>query len=327
MFERFTERARQVVVLAQEEARTLKHNYIGTEHILLGLLREEEGLAARVLESLDITVERVRGQVVRIVGSGEEVTSGQIPFTPRAKKVLELALREALSLGHNYIGTEHILLGLVRENEGVAARILLDFDADSEKIRNEVIRMLSGPSGRRGGPAGVAGAAGVADTKKSSKLLDQFGRNLTKLAADGKLDPVVGRETEIERIMQILSRRTKNNPVLIGEPGVGKTAVVEGLAQRITNSEVPELLKNKQIYTLDLAALVAGSKYRGEFEERLKKVMKEITQRGDIILFIDELHNLVGAGAAEGAIDARRVPQVPRARLRARAALPADPRR
>ncbi|MEX1142683.1 MAG: ATP-dependent Clp protease ATP-binding subunit [Thermoleophilaceae bacterium] len=301
MFERFTERARQVVVLAQEEARILKHNYIGTEHILLGLLREEEGLAARVLESLDITVERVRAQVVRIVGSGEEVTSGQIPFTPRAKKVLELALREALSLGHNYIGTEHILLGLVRENEGVAARILLDFDADSEKIRNEVIRMLSGPGGRQrqGAQAGQQG-----EGKKSSKLLDQFGRNLTKLAAEGKLDPVVGRETEVERIMQILSRRTKNNPVLIGEPGVGKTAVVEGLAQRITSGEVPELLKNKQIYTLDLAALVAGSKYRGEFEERLKKVMKEITQRGDIILFIDELHNLVGAGAAEGAIDA-----------------------
>jgi ATP-dependent Clp protease ATP-binding subunit ClpC len=308
MFERFTERARQVVVLAQEEARTLKHNYIGTEHILLGLLREEEGLAARVLESLDITVERVRAQVVRIVGSGEEVTSGQIPFTPRAKKVLELALREALSLGHNYIGTEHILLGLVRENEGVAARILLDFDADSEKIRNEVIRMLSGPGGRRqgagAGAGGGSGGPGPAEGKKSSKLLDQFGRNLTKLAAEGKLDPVVGRETEIERIMQILSRRTKNNPVLIGEPGVGKTAVVEGLAQRITNADVPELLKNKQIYTLDLAALVAGSKYRGEFEERLKKVMKEITQRGDIILFIDELHNLVGAGAAEGAIDA-----------------------
>jgi ATP-dependent Clp protease ATP-binding subunit ClpC len=307
MFERFTERARQVVVLAQEEARTLKHNYIGTEHILLGLLREEEGLAARVLESLDITVERVRAQVVRIVGSGEEVTSGQIPFTPRAKKVLELALREALSLGHNYIGTEHILLGLVRENEGVAARILLDFDADSEKIRNEVIRMLSGPGGRRGqgqGQGAASGAGATGDPKKSSKLLDQFGRNLTKLAADGKLDPVVGRETEIERIMQILSRRTKNNPVLIGEPGVGKTAVVEGLAQRITNADVPELLKGKQIYTLDLAALVAGSKYRGEFEERLKKVMKEITQRGDIILFIDELHNLVGAGAAEGAIDA-----------------------
>ena len=301
MFERFTERARQVVVLAQEEARILKHNYIGTEHILLGLLREEEGLAARVLESLDITVERVRAQVVRIVGSGEEVTSGQIPFTPRAKKVLELALREALSLGHNYIGTEHILLGLVRENEGVAARILLDFDADSEKIRNEVIRMLSGPGGRqRSGGQGAAQGEG----KKSSKLLDQFGRNLTKLASEGKLDPVVGRETEVERIMQILSRRQKNNPVLIGEPGVGKTAVVEGLAQRITSGEVPELLKNKQIYTLDLAALVAGSKYRGEFEERLKKVMKEIMQRGDIILFIDELHNLVGAGAAEGAIDA-----------------------
>jgi ATP-dependent Clp protease ATP-binding subunit ClpC len=302
VFERFTERARQVVVLAQEEARILKHNYIGTEHILLGLLREEEGLAARVLESLDITVERVRAQVVRIVGSGEEVTSGQIPFTPRAKKVLELALREALSLGHNYIGTEHILLGLVRENEGVAARILLDFDADSEKIRNEVIRMLSGPGGRRQGQSQGSGQQG--EGKKSSKLLDQFGRNLTKLASDGKLDPVVGRETEIERIMQILSRRTKNNPVLIGEPGVGKTAVVEGLASRITAGEVPEILSNKQIYTLDLAALVAGSKYRGEFEERLKKVMKEITQRGDIILFIDELHNLVGAGAAEGAIDA-----------------------
>src|ERR1700759_769012 len=305
MFERFTERARQVVVLAQEEARTLKHNYIGTEHILLGLLREEEGLAARVLESLDITVERVRAQVVRIVGSGEEVTSGQIPFTPRAKKVLELALREALSLGHNYIGTEHILLGLVRENEGVAARILLDFDAASEKIRNEVIRMLSGPGSRqRGSSQGSPGAAGTGEGKKSSKLLDQFGRNLTKLASEGKLDPVVGRETEIERIMQILSRRTKNNPVLVGEPGVGKTAVVEGLAQRITSSDGPELLPNKQIYTLALAALVAGSKYRGEFEERLKKVMKEITQRGDIILFIDELHNLVGAGAAEGAIDA-----------------------
>ena len=333
MFERFTERARQVVVLAQEEARILKHNYIGTEHILLGLLREEEGLAARVLESLDITVEEVRAQVARIVGQGDEVTTGQIPFTPRAKKVLELALREALSLGHNYIGTEHILLGLVRENEGVAARILLDFDADAEKIRNEIIRMLSGPGGRR--QQGAAGQQG--EGKKSSKLLDQFGRNLTRLAAEGKLDPVVGRETEIERIMQILSRRTKNNPVLIGEPGVGKTAVVEGLAQRITHGEVPELLKNKQIYTLDLAALVAGSKYRGEFEERLKKVMKEITQRGDIILFIDELHNLVGAGRRRGrhrrgldpqagarprrAADdrrdhARRVPQVPGARLR-----------
>jgi ATP-dependent Clp protease ATP-binding subunit ClpC len=300
LFERFTERARQVVVLAQDEARALKHNYIGTEHLLLGLLREEEGLAARVLESLDITVEEVRAQVARIVGQGDEVTTGQIPFTPRAKKVLELALREALSLGHNYIGTEHILLGLVRENEGVAARILLDFDADAEKIRNEIIRMLSGPGRRQGG----SGAGPAGEKSKSSKLLDQFGRNLTKMSTEGKLDPVVGRQTEIERLMQILSRRTKNNPVLIGEPGVGKTAVVEGLAARIATNQVPELLKNKQIYTLDLAALVAGSKYRGEFEERLKKVMKEIAQRGDIILFIDELHNLVGAGAAEGAIDA-----------------------
>src|SRR5664280_3460738 len=296
MFERFTERARQVVVLAQDEARALKHNYIGTEHILLGLLREEEGLAARVLESLDITVEEVRAQVARIVGQGDEVTTGQIPFTPRAKKVLELALREALSLGHNYIGTEHILLGLVREDEGVAARILLDLDAEPEKIRNEVMRTLSGP-GRRGQQQGP-------ESKKNPKMLDQFGRNLTKLAEDGKLDPCIGRTIEIERVMQILSRRTKNNPVLIGEPGVGKTAIVEGFAQRIANHEVPELLKDKQVYTLDLAALVAGSKYRGEFEERLKKVMKEIGQRGDIILFIDELHNLVGAGAAEGAIDA-----------------------
>ncbi|HZC74777.1 MAG TPA: Clp protease N-terminal domain-containing protein, partial [Gaiellaceae bacterium] len=219
-------------------------------------------------------------------------------FTERARQVVVLAQDEARALKHNYIGTEHILLGLVRENEGVAARILLDFDADAEKIRNEIIRMLSGP-GRRQGGAGATSEKG-----KSSKLLDQFGRNLTKQASEGKLDPVVGRQTEIERIMQILARRQKNNPVLIGEPGVGKTAIVEGLAQRISSNQVPEILKGKQIYSLDLAALVAGSKYRGEFEERLKKVMKEITQRGDIILFIDELHNLVGAGAAEGAIDA-----------------------
>ncbi len=296
MFERFTERARQVVVLAQEEARALKHNYIGTEHLLLGLLREEEGVAARVFDKLEISVEEVRAAVVRIVGSGEEVPQGQIPFTPRAKKVLELALREALSLGHNYIGTEHILLGLIREEEGVATRILLDLDADPEKIRNEVMQLLSGP-GRRG-------ERGAPEGKKATKMLDQFGRNLTKLAEDGKLDPCIGRNTEIERVMQILSRRTKNNPVLIGEPGVGKTAVVEGFAQRIANNEVPELLKAKQVFTLDLAALVAGSKYRGEFEERLKKVMKEIKETGDIIIFIDELHNLIGAGAAEGAIDA-----------------------
>jgi ATP-dependent Clp protease ATP-binding subunit ClpC len=298
MFERFTERARQVVVLAQEEARSLKHNYIGTEHLLLGLLREEEGVAARVLESLDVSVEEVRAAVVRIVGSGEESPQGQIPFTPRAKKVLELALREALSLGHNYIGTEHILLGLIREDEGVAARILLDLDADPDKIRNEIMRSLSGPTRR--GQSGGGGEPG----KRAPKTLDQFGRNLTKLAEEGKLDPCIGRTNEIERVMQILSRRTKNNPVLIGEPGVGKTAIVEGFAQRIANNEVPELLKGKQVFTLDLAALVAGSKYRGEFEERLKKVMKEIREQGDIVLFIDELHNLVGAGAAEGAIDA-----------------------
>jgi ATP-dependent Clp protease ATP-binding subunit ClpC len=296
MFERFTERARQVVVLAQEEARSLKHNYIGTEHLLLGLLREEEGIAAQVLTTLDVSLDEVRMQVAQIVGMGDEVAAGQIPFTPRAKKVLELALREALSLGHNYIGTEHILLGLIKENEGVAARILLEFDADSEKIRNEIMRKLTGSARRTPVPQG--------EGKKRVKLLDQFGRNLTKLAEEGKLDPVVGRELEIERVMQILSRRTKNNPVLIGEPGVGKTAVVEGLAQRITANDVPELLKGKQIYTLDLAALVAGSKYRGEFEERLKKVMKEIHEHGEIILFVDELHNLVGAGAAEGAIDA-----------------------
>ena len=296
MFERFTERARQVVVLAQEEARSLKHNYIGTEHLLLGLLREEEGVAARVLETLEVSVEEVRAAVVRIVGSGEESPQGQIPFTPRAKKVLELALREALSLGHNYIGTEHILLGLIREDEGIAARILLDLDAEPDKIRNEIMRTLSGPT-RRSTTAAPEG-------KRAPKVLDQFGRNLTKLAEEGKLDPCIGRITEIERVMQILSRRTKNNPVLIGEPGVGKTAVVEGFAQRIANNEVPELLKGKQVFTLDLAALVAGSKYRGEFEERLKKVMKEIREQGDIVLFIDELHNLVGAGAAEGAIDA-----------------------
>ena len=301
MFERFTERARQVVVLAQEEARSLKHNYIGTEHLLLGLLREEEGVAARVLDGLEVSVEEVRAAVVRIVGSGEESPQGQIPFTPRAKKVLELALREALSLGHNYIGTEHILLGLVREDEGVAARILLDLDAEPEKIRDEVMRALSGP-GRRSSQGAAAGAG--SEGKRAAKVLDQFGRNLTKLAEEGKLDPCIGRQTEIERVMQILSRRTKNNPVLIGEPGVGKTAIVEGFAQRIANHEVPELLKGKQVWTLDLAALVAGSKYRGEFEERLKKVMKEIRETGDIILFIDELHNLVGAGAAEGAIDA-----------------------
>ncbi len=303
MFERFTERARQVVVLAQEEARVLRHNYIGTEHLLLGLLREADGVAARVLGTLEVSLEEVRGEVARIVGEGDNESQGQIPFTPRAKKVLEWALREALSLGHNYIGTEHILLGLVRESEGVAARILNDLEVDADRVRQEVMRVLAGPT-RRQSRGTTPGATAESKERKSSKVLDQFGRNLTKYAEEDKLDPVIGRETEIERVMQILSRRTKNNPVLVGEPGVGKTAVVEGLAQRIAKNDVPSLLKDKQIYTLDLGALVAGSKYRGEFEERLKKVMKEIGERGDIILFVDEIHNLVGAGAAEGAIDA-----------------------
>jgi ATP-dependent Clp protease ATP-binding subunit ClpC len=303
MFERFTERARQVVVLAQEEARVLRHNYIGTEHLLLGLLREADGVAARVLGGLEVSLEEVRGEVARIVGEGDNESQGQIPFTPRAKKVLEWALREALSLGHNYIGTEHILLGLVRESEGVAARILNDLEVDADRVRQEVMRVLAGPT-RKQSRGAASATSGEGKERKSSKVLDQFGRNLTKYAEENKLDPVIGRETEIERVMQILSRRTKNNPVLVGEPGVGKTAVVEGLAQRIAKNDVPSLLKDKQIYTLDLGALVAGSKYRGEFEERLKKVMKEIGERGDIILFVDEIHNLVGAGAAEGAIDA-----------------------
>ncbi|MDO8964227.1 MAG: ATP-dependent Clp protease ATP-binding subunit [Coriobacteriia bacterium] len=299
MFERFTEKARRVVVYAQEEARMLNQNYIGTEHLLLGLIREQDGIAAKALESLNISLEDVHQQVEELIGRGTYVPTGHIPFTPRAKKVLELSLREALQLGHNYIGTEHILLGLIREGEGVAAQVLLNLGADLEKVRSAVIQLLSGYYGKQGGePAGDERAGGA------SQLLDEFGRNLTKSAREGKLDPVVGREQEIERVMQILSRRTKNNPVLIGEPGVGKTAVVEGLAQIISRDEVPETLRNKQLYTLDLAALVAGSKYRGEFEERLKKVMKEIRERGDIILFVDEMHTLVGAGAAEGAIDA-----------------------
>jgi len=300
MFERFTDRARRVVVLAQEEARMLNHNYIGTEHILLGLIHEGEGVAAKALESLGISLEAVRQQVEEIIGQGQQAPSGHIPFTPRAKKVLELSLREALQLGHNYIGTEHILLGLIREGEGVAAQVLVKLGADLNRVRQQVIQLLSGYQGKEAATAG-----GPAEGAPSSSLvLDQFGRNLTQGAREGKLDPVIGREKEIERVMQVLSRRTKNNPVLIGEPGVGKTAVVEGLAQAIVKGEVPETLKDKQLYTLDLGALVAGSRYRGDFEERLKKVLKEIRTRGDIILFIDELHTLVGAGAAEGAIDA-----------------------
>src|SRR5947207_1178260 len=300
MFERFTDRARRVVVLAQEEARMLNHNYIGTEHILLGLIHEGEGVAAKALESLGIRLEAVRQQVEEIIGQGQQAPSGHIPFTPRAKKVLELSLREALQLGHNYIGTEHILLGLIREGEGVAAQVLVKLGADLNRVRQQVIQLLHGYQGKEPAASGAQSEA----APSTSLVLDQFGRNLTAGAREGKLDPVIGREKEIERVMQVLSRRTKNNPVLVGEPGVGKTAVGEGLAQKIVKGEVPETLKDKQLYTLDLGALVAGSRYRGDFEERLKKVLKEIRTRGDIILFIDELHTLVGAGAAEGAIDA-----------------------
>jgi ATP-dependent Clp protease ATP-binding subunit ClpC len=307
LFERFTDRARRVVVLAQEEARLLNHNYIGTEHILLGLIHEGEGVAAKALESLGISLEAVRAQVEEIIGHGGQAPSGHIPFTPRAKKVLELSLREALQLGHNYIGTEHILLGLIREGEGVAAQVLVKLGADLARVRQQVIQLLSGYAGGKetagaGAPSG--GGQSGENQPGGSLVLDQFGRNYTQLARDKKLDPVIGRAKEIERVMQVLSRRTKNNPVLIGEPGVGKTAIVEGLAQQIVEGNVPETLHNKQLYTLDLGALVAGSRYRGDFEERLKKVLKEIKTRGDIVLFIDELHTLVGAGAAEGAIDA-----------------------
>jgi ATP-dependent Clp protease ATP-binding subunit ClpC len=312
MFERFTDRARRVVVLAQEEARLLSHSYIGTEHILLGLIHEGEGVAAKALESLGISLEAVRSQVEEIIGQGGSSPSGHIPFTPRAKKVLELSLREALQLGHNYIGTEHILLGLIREGEGVAAQVLVKLGADLSRVRQQVIQLLSGYQGpATGRPEQAPSGAGVGGSSKeeagdkgASQILDQFGRNLTQMARENKLDPVIGRSNELERVMQILSRRTKNNPVLVGEPGVGKTAIVEGLAQKIVNNDVPDTLMNKQLYTLDLGSLVAGSRYRGDFEERLKKVLKEIKTRGDIVLFIDEIHTLVGAGAAEGAIDA-----------------------
>jgi ATP-dependent Clp protease ATP-binding subunit ClpC len=300
MFEKFTDKARRVVVLAQEEAKLLNHNYIGTEHILLGLIHEGEGVAAKALESLGIDLTAVREQVQEIIGQGQQAPSGHIPFTPRAKKVLELSLREALQLGHSYIGTEHLLLGLIREGEGVAAQVLTKLGADTNKVRQQVIQLLSGFQGKE--TVNVGGDN--TEKQKGSQILDQFGRNLTQAAADGKLDPVIGREREIERVMQILSRRSKNNPILIGEPGVGKTAVVEGLAQAIVNGNVPETLKGKQLYTLDMGSLIAGSRYRGDFEERLKKVTKEIRTRGDIITFIDEIHTLVGAGAAEGAIDA-----------------------
>ncbi|MDY3048771.1 MAG: ATP-dependent Clp protease ATP-binding subunit [Rothia sp. (in: high G+C Gram-positive bacteria)] len=308
MFERFTDRARRVIVLAQEEARMLNHNYIGTEHILLGLIHEGEGIAARALESLNVTLTEVRDQVQDIIGTGPQASSGHIPFTPRAKKVLELSMREAIQLNHGYIGTEHILLGMVRSNEGVGNQILTKLGADPAKVRQAVMDLISGypGNGKDGGKetAGVGAGNSREGTPAGSAILDQFGRNLTAAAREGKLDPVVGRHKEMERVMQVLSRRTKNNPVLIGEPGVGKTAVAEGLAQAIVHGDVPETLKDKHLYTLDLGSMVAGSRYRGDFEERMKKVLKEIRNRGDIILFIDEIHTLVGAGAAEGAIDA-----------------------
>ncbi|MGV9186395.1 ATP-dependent Clp protease ATP-binding subunit [Arcanobacterium canis] len=302
MFERFTDRARRVIVLAQEEARGLKHNYLGTEHILLGLIKEGEGVAAKALESLNVTFDDVRTEVVEIIGEGQEQPSGHIPFTPRAKKVLEYAMREGLQLGHSYIGTEHILLGLCREQDGVAAQVLVKLGADLPKVRQQVTQLLSGFQGKEA--VGVGAGGGREGTKAGSTILDQFGRNLTVMAREHKLDPVIGRHNETQRVMQVLSRRTKNNPVLIGEPGVGKTAVVEGLAQAIASGDVPETLKDKQLYSLDMGSLVAGSRYRGDFEERLKKILKEINNRGDIVLFIDEIHTLVGAGAAEGALDA-----------------------
>ena len=318
MFERFTDRARRVVVLAQEEARNLNHNYIGTEHILLGLIHEGEGVAAQALEAMGISLESVREHVEEIIGQGTEAPSGHIPFTPRAKKVLEYSLREALQLGHNYIGTEHILLGLIREGDGVAAQVLTNLGADLPSVCQQVIQLLNGYQGgtpaaenvQEPAAAAVAASApsrGRGGTPSTSLVLDQFGRNLTAAAREGKLDPVIGREKEIERIMQVLCRRTKNNPCLIGEPGVGKTAVVEGLALAIAHDDVPDILANKQLYSLDLSSMVAGSRYRGDFEERMKKVLKEITQRGDIIIFIDEIHTLVGAGAAEGSIDAANI--------------------
>ncbi len=307
MFSRYTERAQRVIVLAQDEARRLNYDYVGTEHLLLGLIREGEGIAAKALQSLGIQLDQVRTEVEKMIGKGSASTRGEIGFTPRAKKVMvELAIEEARLLGHNYVGTEHILLGLIREGEGVAAQVLQNLGADLERVRNQVFHLLGGvPHGQSSGNQGTA--KGSKGGKSNTSTLDQFGRDLTQMARDGKLDPVIGREKEIERVIQILSRRTKNNPVLIGEPGVGKTAIAEGLAQRITDGRVPEILKEKRVVALDLASLVAGSKYRGEFEERLKKVMEEIRQAGNIIMFIDELHTIIGAGAAEGAIDASNI--------------------
>jgi len=299
MFGRFTERAQQVLVLAQEEAKRLNHNFIGTEHILLGLVREGSGIAARSLQNLGVELSRVRSEVEKIIGKGEKALAQGISYTPRAKKVIELAIEESQNLGHNYVGTEHLLLGLLREGEGIAAQVLTILGIDLKKARREVIQLLGGEVQMGGG----ASAKNVPQTP----TVDAFGRDLTKMAREGKLDPVIGREKEIERVIQILSRRTKNNPCLIGEPGVGKTAIAEGLAQRIAEGDVPDILRDKRVVTLELAAVVAGTKYRGEFEERLRKLMLELQQAGNVIIFIDELHTIIGAGAAEGAIDASNI--------------------
>ncbi|MGK7895567.1 MAG: ATP-dependent Clp protease ATP-binding subunit [Xenococcus sp. (in: cyanobacteria)] len=299
MFERFTEKAIKVIMLAQEEARRLGHNFVGTEQILLGLIGEGTGVAAKVLKSMGVNLKDARIEVEKIIGRGSGFVAVEIPFTPRAKRVLELSLEEARQLGHNYIGTEHLLLGLIREGEGVAARVLENLGVDLSKVRTQIIRML-------GETAEVAPGGGSSGRNKTPTL-DEFGSNLTQMASEGKLDPVVGRQKEIERVIQILGRRTKNNPVLIGEPGVGKTAIAEGLAQRIANQDIPDILEEKRVVTLDIGLLVAGTKYRGEFEERLKKIMDEIRQAGNVILVIDEVHTLIGAGAAEGAIDAANI--------------------
>jgi ATP-dependent Clp protease ATP-binding subunit ClpC len=300
MFERFTEKAIKVIMLAQEEARRLGHNFVGTEQILLGLIGEGTGVAAKVLKSMGVNLKDARIEVEKIIGRGSGFVAVEIPFTPRAKRVLELSLEEARQLGHNYIGTEHLLLGLIREGEGVAARVLENLGVDLSKVRTQVIRML-------GETAEVAAGSGGTPGRNKTPTLDEFGSNLTHMAGEGKLDPVVGRQKEIERVIQILGRRTKNNPVLIGEPGVGKTAIAEGLAQRIANRDIPDILEDKRVVTLDIGLLVAGTKYRGEFEERLKKIMDEIRQAGNVILVIDEVHTLIGAGAAEGAIDAANI--------------------
>jgi ATP-dependent Clp protease ATP-binding subunit ClpC len=321
MFERFTEKAIKVIMLAQEEARRLGHNFVGTEQILLGLVGEGTGIAAKTLKGMGINLKEARAEVEKIIGRGSGFVAVEIPFTPRAKRVLELSWDEARQLGHNYIGTEHLLLGLIREGEGVAAKVLESLGVDLSKLRSNLIRMLGetrgGASSSSGGGSGSSSSASSGGGKTKTPTLDEFSQNLTLAAEELRLDPVIGREVEIERMVQILGRRTKNNPVLIGEPGVGKTALAEGLAQRIVNSDVPEMLRDKKIIQLDMGLLVAGTKYRGEFEERLKKVMDEISQANNIILVIDEMHTLIGAGAAEGAIDAANIlkPSLSRGKL------------